>query len=170
MSDAFKMMIKEYRSSMYENFLVMTMDDLIVCREELFKNEYIRQYEEKYILGGMKDSDGLCQETPSPSYWYFSILDEISCICRVMEYKLTCMYRWGFRKDFHKIDEKTIIQKIRQAIKYNPYIKYEKLIELDLALDIDVVLEYLIDTKQLINVQADRYTKHGNRKWKWNDE
>ena len=65
------------------------------------------------------------------------------------------MCRWNGSNSNYKC-----IQKMQQAVKYNLYIKYEKLIELDL--DIDLVLEYRINSKRLINIQADWYTKYGN--------
>lgn len=168
MSGIFENMIRD-KITRDNDLLYMTMDELIVYRNSLFSEKYIDEYETKYVKGGMKDSDGLAQEYPTPSYLYIHILGEIENTCRVMEYKSTCASKLFLMKTFNEIDDKIIIQKLKNEIKYNPYISYRELIDCDLELDIDVMLEYLIDTKKLTDIRLDKKTKYGYRKWKWNE-
>ena len=61
----------------------------------------------------------------------------------------------------------SIIQRIKEKIKFNPYVSYEQLIQLDTSTSINSVLEYLIDTKQLGVVKLDKENKYGEHKWRW---
>ena len=67
----------------------------------------------------------------------------------------------------NKINEDVIIQRIKEKIKFNPYVSYEQLIQLDTSTSINSVLEYLIDTKQLGVVKLDKENKYGKHKWRW---
>lgn len=160
---------KNYKKSEIENLLYMRVDELIDYRDELLSDEHFRKYEEDYMLDGMKDSDdfGMMEVYPEPSFWYISILSKIECICHVISYKRSCIYKWFYSKRANKINEDVIIQRIKEKIKFNPYVSYEQLIQLDTSTSINSVLEYLIDTKQLGVVKLDKENKYGEHKWRW---
>ncbi len=147
----------------------MRVDDLISYRDELLTNEHFQKFEKDYMLGGMKDSDdfGMMVVNQEPSFWYISILRKIECICHVISYKRSCIYKWFYLKRTNKINEDIIVQRIEEGIKLNPYVSYESLVQLDTSMPIDSVLEHLIDTKKLIGINLKKPTKYGKHKWQW---
>ena len=86
---------------------------------------------------------------------------------KIICFKRSCIYKWFYSKRTNKINEDVIIQRIKEKIKFNPYVSYEQLIQLDTSTSINSVLEYLIDTKQLGVVKLDKENKYGKHKWRW---
>lgn len=88
------------RDTDIDEYLCLRMKDLAALRQQAINDKYIYQYEQKYVLDGMKNAtEELEQIDPIPEYIYMQRLAKIARICKVMEYKTICFYLHEYKME-----------------------------------------------------------------------
>ena len=135
-----------------DHFLRKRMSELVTLRNHLIFDSYISEYESKYVVPDMKNSNPTgAYIDPSPDYVYGCQLREVMTILRVMDYKSCC-----FMRNLNRLKEEVALAPaintaIREHIMRNPGATYDEIIKLDEKLDIATEFEHMIEVQEIVS-------------------